>query len=360
VTPTPIESQPPSDPAFDPPLDPPAGPEAPPSWNRLRRGLVWSVAAGLALYLGLAVFGDIDALGETLSAFPWRIMPLVIGLTLVNYSGRLLKWILYLRWVGAGVSTGDAARIFGIGMTMVLTPGKAGELLKSWMVKQQSGTPIRVTAPAVLAERLTDGLAMLILSGLGLLAFDLPELRNTAILVLALMAAVILTVWIRPLAIWGLALAERLPLVGRLAHVLHDFYASSYALLRPARLSIAVGIGLVSWTCEGLAYYLVLTGVGATPGLETAGKAIFIFSLSTIVGAVVATPGGLGGTEGGLVTLGLRLLDLSRPAATAAALLVRLATLWFGVALGLVCVTLWPGLLAGEKLGERVGGDAMS
>ena len=110
-----------------------------------------------------------------------------------------------------------------------------------------------------------------------------------------------------------------------------------------------MGIGLVSWTCEGLAYYLVLTGVGAEAGLATAGKAIFIFSISTIVGAVVATPGGLGGTEGGLVSLGMRLLGLAKPSATAAALLARLATLWFGVALGLVCMSLWPELLAGAE-----------
>ncbi|MCB0216159.1 MAG: flippase-like domain-containing protein [Caldilineae bacterium] len=303
----------------------------------------------MALYLALAVYGDLDALRSVLGAFPWRILPLVLGLTLVNYAGRLLKWILYLRWLDAGVGARDAARIFGLGMTMVLTPGKAGELLKSWMVKRLSGTPISRTAPAVVAERLTDGLAMLILSVLGLLAFDLPELRTTALVVLALMLAGIVAVWIQPLADWGLGLAERLPVVGPRAHLLHELYRSSYVLLRPPALLTAVGIGLVSWTCEGLAYYLVLTGVGAEAGLATAGKAIFIFSISTIVGAVVATPGGLGGTEGGLVSLGMRLLGLAKPSATAAALLARLATLWFGVALGLVCMSLWPELLAGAE-----------
>ena len=38
-----------------------------------------------------------------------------------------------------------------------------------------------------------------------------------------------------------------------------------------------------------------------------------------------------------------------KPSATAAALLARLATLWFGVALGLVCMSLWPELLAGAE-----------
>jgi len=77
--------------------------------------------------------------------------------------------------------------------------------------------------------------------------------------------------------------------------------------------------------------------------------AIFIFSISTVLGAVVGTPGGLGGTEGGLVALAVQFLDMGRTAATAAALLIRFATLWFGVALGLISLTLWPYLLDGVK-----------
>ena len=71
-----------------------------------------------------------------------------------------------------------------------------------------------------------------------------------------------------------------------------------------------MGIGLVSWACEGLAYFVVLRGVGAPNDARTALAAVFIFSISTVVGAVVATPGGLGGTEGALVTLAMRVLHL--------------------------------------------------
>jgi hypothetical protein len=60
---------------------------------------------------------------------------------------------------------------------------------------------------------------------------------------------------------------------------------------------------------------------------------------------MVATPGGLAGTEAALVTLSMNLLGLSKPAATAGAFVVRFATLWFGVGLGLVCFALWSHLL---------------
>ena len=60
------------------------------------------------------------------------------------------------------------------------------------------------------------------------------------------------------------------------------------------------------------------------------------------VGALVATPAGLGGVEGMLVVLTPRLVGVSAATATAAALLVRFATLWFGVLLGVVSLAGMP------------------
>jgi hypothetical protein len=57
--------------------------------------------------------------------------------------------------------------------------------------------------------------------------------------------------------------------------------------------------------------------------------------------------------EGSLVALSGRLLLLPTAMATAAALLIRFCTLWFGVTIGVVSFTLWPHLLAGSDLARR-------
>jgi glycosyltransferase 2 family protein len=311
----------------------------------LRNKFLWSLLLALLVYMALILYGDWQALTTTLAEFPWIWLPAILGLTLLNYLGRLLKWHWYLRLIGVEISHGASGRIFGVGMLMVMTPGKVGEFLKSYMVKNVTGTPMSITAPVVLAERLTDGLAMLILAGVGLFAFQDGTMRLVAAVALLAILTIILLVQVRPLALWMLSFGEKLPVVSRFAHGLHEFYESSYLLLRPRNLLIAVGIGTVSWLCEGLAYFLVLVGMGITPDWETALIAVFIFSISTVVGALIATPGGLGGTEGALVALTAQLLGLARTPASAAALLIRFATLWFGVILGLICLTLWPHLL---------------
>ena len=55
---------------------------------------------------------------------------------------------------------------------MSITPGKMGELLKSYLVKQVNGTSISKTAPIVFAERATDFLSLTILALVGAYFYD--------------------------------------------------------------------------------------------------------------------------------------------------------------------------------------------
>lgn len=321
--------------------------------NDLRRKILLSFVFALLVYMALALWSDWQELAQALTNFPWRWLPLVIGLTLVNYVGRLLKWQWYLNLLGVKIARSDSARVFGIGMLMVMTPGKAGEFLKSYMVRNVTGTPMSITAPAVLAERMTDGMAMLLLASAGLFAFPDPTARWVAMLVLMSSLITIVIIQIRPLALRLLEFGKHLPVLKRFADHLYSFYESSYLIFRPRNLMISLGIGVVSWVAEGIAYYLVLVGFGVTPGSQVLLIAVFIFCISTVIGALFATPGGLGGVEGSLVALSVRFLTMPTALATAAALLVRFCTLWLGVTIGVISFARWPYLLAGSEVARQ-------
>lgn len=332
---------------------------------KLQRALFWSIFIGLGLYLIIIVvpafFGDVQALSKSVSDWPWGWLPLVIGLTLVNYIGRLLKWQWYLRLLNVPISSYDGARVFGVGMLMVMTPGKAGEFLKSYMVQNVADTPMTVTAPAILAERITDGMAMLLLSGVGLIVFPNPYARSVALLAILGFGIFIGVIQSRSLSMWCLEQGQRLPVVNKLAAKLHEFYESSYTIFRPRNLLIALGIGIISWVAEGLAYYVVLVGFGQPVDLNTMLTAIFVFCISIVIGAIFATPGGLGAVEGSLMTLSTQLLSMTAAAATASALLIRFCTLWLGVFIGIISFFIWSELLAGSAEAQQnpqtVSGD---
>ena len=74
---------------------------------------------------------------------------------------------------------------------------------------------------------------------------------------------------------------------------------------------------------------------------------IVVFTLGSLAGALSFLPGGLGVAETSMAALIKALGDTTKAQAAAATLLIRLATLWFAVALGLV------GLAVEERLYRR-------
>ena len=61
----------------------------------------------------------------------------------------------------------DSLLLFLSGFALTVTPGKVGEVLKSYLLRESFGQPIARTAPIVLAERLTDLIGLLLLTLLG-------------------------------------------------------------------------------------------------------------------------------------------------------------------------------------------------
>ena len=66
-------------------------------------------------------------------------------------------------------------------------------------------------------------------------------------------------------------------------------------------------------------------------------QALPIYAVATLVGAVTALPGGMIGTEGSMLAL-LQQSGAAKSAASASTVLIRLVTLWFAVAIGLLAL----------------------
>ncbi len=308
------------------------------------RRLIPGLILGFLVLLVVALLGDLRQVSAQVLNFRWVLYPVVIALTFTNYILRFVKWHFYLSQIGVrNLPLAESARLFVGGFPLAVTPGKVGEALKGLWINQATGIPTARGVSVVLAERISDGLAVLVLSTLGVIAY--PRYWPGFAAVLGILLAVIVVSQIRPLALALIGLGERLPLVNRFAHLLHEFYEGSFALFRPRATLFAVALGTVSWLAEGIGMYVVLIGLGVPPSWETLSIAVFVLSFSTVIGAVSALPGGLGAAEASIAGMLVLLIGLPGDLAAAATLLIRFATLWFGVGLGLVVWGLSPQLL---------------
>src|SRR5438105_8579124 len=146
-----------------------------------------------------------------LARFRWEYLPAILALTLFNYICRFFKWQYYMKRLKIDVPWVKSFLIFISGLSMAITPGKVGELLKSYLLKRSTGAPISYTSPIIVAERLTDGIAMLVLASAGLVLYRSGWEILLALLVLGL--AGILVVQNRRLVLALLQLGGRLPVL---------------------------------------------------------------------------------------------------------------------------------------------------
>jgi len=264
---------------------------------------------------------------------------------------RWLRWNYYLRVLGVhGVSQVSSALVFFSGFAMGLTPGKSGEVTKSYWLREIVGperAPLARTAPIVFAERLVDGIAMLLLATSGLISFQFGALALLGVAALACLAVGLIQA--RPLVHAILNVLEARPRSSRLGTILKTVYDSARELLTWPRLALAVGIGIVSWAGECLALYVILLGLGARPSLELLNQATFALAAGSLVGSASLLPGGIGAAEGTVAAVLDLVAGQPRDIAAAATLLIRVCTLWFGVALGAVSL-----LALARRLGRSV------
>lgn len=311
------------------------------------RKILFSILLAVIVYAVLLLVSDTEKLVVTVRAFRWELLPIILGLTLFNYGVRFLKWHWYLGVVGVkNLHWVDSFLIYIAGFSMTLTPGKAGEFLKAFLVRQRVGTPVATTSPIILAERMTDGLALLFLAAFGLLIFDSAQVRFVLLGVVVLAAIVVILVQRRGLAERVMAWMERVPLLATRMHHIRTFYNSSYQLLQFRSLAIAIGLGVISWSGECFALALIVVGLGIPLSWTLVALSAFAMGFSTLAGSILLVPGGLGVAEasidGLLLTFGrapwLPEGTITQPIAATATLMIRFATLWFGFFLGLICL----------------------
>ena len=286
------------------------------------------VALTCIVFAGLLSYGDIREVWQRLVNFPPAYLLAALGLAALNYLLRFLRWAYFLRVLNISLPLGLSVLIFLAGLAMTITPGKVGELIKSYLLRDRTGVSVSSSAPAVLMERLSD-LAAVALMGLVGLAL-LPVLLSW-VLGLVLVGAAGL-VYLLTCRHTDRVLDFRL--FRRWNGELSDARNGIRQLSRPVPLGVATALGFLAWVSEGIALWVVLEGLGADVGLIWS---LPIYAGSVLVGAATSLPGGLVGTEGAMVAL-LQQIGSPKDVAAAGTLLVRIATLWFAVVVGLVAL----------------------
>jgi len=312
------------------------------------RRVLFGVLFGVLVYAGILFWVDLDDFKTALREFSPALVLAACGLSFANYVIRFAKWQRYLKLLKIELKAGTSFLIYLAGFSMGVTPGKMGEVFKSWMIRRVTGTPIHKSAPIVVAERVTDLLGYLILVAIGGLA-TVPEYQWIFWAVLALCGV---GIWLAGSHGFSELIARsvaRTPYLWRYKDKLRGSFESTRVLLSPREIVLPTLISVLSWGCECAGFWVIVDGLTEEPFPFL--FAVFAYAFSAVIGALaIVFPGGLLVTEGSLGSLTRRKImeiaptvgiENARSLAAGATLVARLCTLWFGVAVGVVATMIF-------------------
>ncbi|MDX8481139.1 lysylphosphatidylglycerol synthase transmembrane domain-containing protein [Mesorhizobium sp. VK24D] len=297
---------------------------------RARSFLVPTIIVFLVAYLMLSSsvgFGNVMA---AIAAIDLRVLALVLLLSLANYALRFWRWSLMLSPSSTALPPSRHFMIYLSGFALTTTPGKVGEALRTFYLRPFSISPGRCLA-ALYNERLFDLVAIGILSMFAVVSSGAVT-RTFGLLGAGLVAVLIVAQ--HPATIARLERLSRfLPgrLVPSLTNAATTFLRDVRSMMTVRFAAIGTFLGLLAWGAEGIGTYVVARELGLHIGPALA---IGIYATAMLAGALSFLPGGLGSTEIVMISL-LAYAGATAPEAVATTTVVRLATLWFAVALGL-------------------------
>ncbi|HEX2526488.1 MAG TPA: lysylphosphatidylglycerol synthase transmembrane domain-containing protein [Geminicoccus sp.] len=286
--------------------------------------------AAAALMVVIAFYVGSDEVLAYAHRLTPELIAVLLGLSLVNYAMRAWRWDVYARQRRVRIPFLRHSLYYVAGFALTVTPGKLGELLRLWLMREGDGQPYARTLPLLVADRLADSLALLVMACVGIVT-----LQGGLMSAIIPAAVFILGSWwlgTRPRLIMGavFSVQRRLGRGRSSVRKLHRLACEVAHLLRSGPFLFGLVLSLLGWFAEAAALWWLLHSLDADLPLFIV---VFIFAASMLAGAAAMLPGGLGGAEISMVALLVAFGVASEPGIIATAL-IRLTTLWFAVGLG--------------------------
>lgn len=304
-------------------------------FTKLKRNVLIVIIFAILIYLGLLFFADFDKTISSLKTFPLESFLIALFFIILSMVFKFLRWQIYTTALNLKITLTDSILVFTSGFVMTISPGKIGELLKSFLLKNKYQIPIAKSTPIIAAERIIEFLSLIFISLIGVIIYSSGLIYLLTII--SILLAGILLVSSQKIRNILHNLLIKLPFIKNNEKNIEEFNSSLKKLFSIKIILKSLIISIIAWLFEFYGFYLVLSAFTNDINLVLSS---FIYSMSIIIGAVSMLPGGIGTTEGA-ITLLLSQNGLSENIAIASTIIIRFLTLWLSVLIGFVAMIIF-------------------
>jgi len=296
----------------------------------LKRNFACFLLLGILISILIIFLGDYKNVIYNLKNIKIKVLLILISLTFVNQILRFVKWEYLRKIINIDIEVKKSFLIFFSGFIFTITPAKIGEFAKAYFLKKYCSVRTNKGVSLVALERLNDviGVALLALMGISSFFFHIYSLAVFFIFIFA----VIIFISNESLFSKFMNLFNKFSRLEKHSENIRIIQRDIKKAFRIKALLFTSLLSSFSWFFECLALYILLLSLNSEIPLLSA---TFIFSFSSIFGSVLVLPGGLGAAEASFMGL-LLLAGVDKSVAALSTIIIRIATLWFGVFVGIM------------------------
>jgi uncharacterized protein (TIRG00374 family) len=285
----------------------------------------------VCLYIVIVLYSDVDKISEHFMKANILFLLLVLPIEISAFFVRSIRQKVLLDAIGVNISFMSNLKIFIAGLSMTITPGGSGGIIKSHFLKKNFNYSTSKTLPLVFVERFHDFLAVNTIIIFSLFFFYLWQS-----FVLVLMSSIFLIIifsLMRKKKILRIFLIKmkNIKFISKLIPSLE--FSDSLVLLNTSKTTgKAWIISVFSWLIEIFSAYLIFRSFGIDLHIIEVGQIVYT---SILIGALSFIPAGIGFTEGSIITL-MMAKGYELSVVSGMVLMLRILTIWFATAIGFI------------------------
>ena len=282
----------------------------------------------LIFYIGFVAFSDLNKISNI--SFNFNLVPLILLFTLSSFVVMGIRQFFLLKQIGITISVKENIKLYLSGLSMVISPGGSGQLIKSYYIKKKYNHEINKTLPLVFVEKFIDLICITTLIISSLLFVQNMEIIFLVMIIVMIIVVVILTLRFKKLFTVFVKILSKTPFFKKFVEDSNYFYNSLNKMISIKSISIGFIFGMLSFSFDAMAIYFVFMAFNVDLHFFNMVASIYP---SILYGSFSFIPGGVGVTELSAVRL-LTDEGISTSLSSAIILTIRFATLWFATLIG--------------------------
>jgi len=300
--------------------------------ENVRKKTLLLAAVVFAFYISILIISDLETIASNFFKINFEYYLIIFPLLILRLFVYGLRFHVLLKKTNLNTSLKENFSIYIAGLSMILTPGGIGSLIKSYILKEKTGKSFSSSAPVMVYEKWID---LTVLVGvIGFLLIWTNFIESWIIFVIGLIFSVTLLTIIAKVQGFGKInrVIQKIPILKN-KQINSEEYQTTIRKLLESKFTVGIIlVSIIPRIITMLIILLVFKSFGLDFDIFSSSQ---LFFTSTLIGILSFVPAGIIVTETSLVGM-LILRDIEFEIATLLTIILRFVNVWFFSIIGLI------------------------